>query len=106
MNLPLMRISGLTIGAVLLSIWCGKPGVYATSRTSGSIMTTGQMIAARFDHASVLLPTGRVSLVGGLERNGVITQPSAELFDPATDRFTATGRFPCTAWLGRYGNSP
>src|ERR1700733_887610 len=34
---------------------------------------------------------GRVLIVGGLERNGV-TQPSAELFDPATDHFAATGR--------------
>jgi len=91
MNLPLTRISGLAIGTVLLSVWCAKPGVYAINRTAGSIVTTGQMIAARFDHAAVLLPTGRVLLVGGIERNGV-TQPNAELFDPATGRFTATGR--------------
>jgi hypothetical protein len=49
------------------------------------------MTVARFDHAAVLLPTGRVLIVGGIERNGVM-QPSAELFDPATGHFTATGK--------------
>jgi hypothetical protein len=49
------------------------------------------MIAARFDHAAVLLPSGRVLIVGGIERNGVM-QPGAELFDPVTGRFTVTGK--------------
>lgn len=86
-----LRIVGGTIGALLLCICCGEPGTRATSHSSGTIVATGQMMAARFDHAAVLLPTGRVLIVGGLERNGV-TQPSAELFDPAKGRFTATGR--------------
>jgi hypothetical protein len=85
------RIVGVAAGALLLSACCSEPGVDATSRTAGSIVPTGQMIAARFDHAAVLLPTGRVLMVGGIERNGVM-QPSAELFDPATRRFAATGR--------------
>jgi hypothetical protein len=86
-----LRIVGVTTGALLLSICCYESGVRATGRTSGSIITTGAMIAARFDHAAVLLPTGHVFIVGGIERNGVM-QPSAELFDPATGRFTITGR--------------
>lgn len=85
-----LRILGMTIGALLLSICCSEPGVRATSRAAGSIATTGHMTAARFDHAAVLLRTGRVLIVGGIERNGVM-QPSAELFDPATGRFTMTG---------------
>ncbi len=86
-----LRIVGATTAALLLSLWCSEPDVRATSRTLGSIVETGQMIAARFDHAAVLLPNGRVLIVGGIERNGVM-QPSAELFDPATRLFTATGR--------------
>ena len=49
------------------------------------------MIAARFHHAAVLLYSGQVLIVGGIERNGVM-QPSAELFDPVTGRFTITGK--------------
>ena len=86
-----LRIMCVTAGSFLLSIWCLEPGVDATGRTSGSIVTTGSMTVARFDHAAVLLPTGRVLIVGGIERNGVM-QPSAELFDPATAHFTATGK--------------
>ena len=72
-----LRIVGVIIGTLLLSIFCLDPGVHATSRGSGSIVKTGEMIAARFDHAAVLLPTGHVLVVGGIERNGVM-QPSAE----------------------------
>jgi hypothetical protein len=86
-----LRIIGVTAGTLSLCIFCGGSGVRATRATGGSIITTGQMTAARFDHAAVLLQTGRVLLVGGIERNGVM-QPSAELFDPTTGRFTPTER--------------
>jgi len=85
-----LRIIGVTIGTLSLCICCAESGVRATGRNMGSIVATGQMIAARFDHAAVLLQNGRVLVVGGIERNGVM-QPSAELFDPATGRFTMTG---------------
>jgi hypothetical protein len=85
-----LRIVGMAIGPLLLSICCAEPGVRATSHTSGSIVATGQMIEARFDHA-VLLHTGRVLIVCGIERNGVMQQ-DAELFDPITRQFTMTGK--------------
>ena len=86
-----LQMIGAATGALLLSLSWPGPGIRATSRTGGTIVATGQMAAARFHHAAVLLSTGRVLIVGGIERNGVM-QPSAELFDPATGNFTATGK--------------
>ena len=86
-----LRIVGAIAGMLLVSLCCSEPGVHATNRAAGSIVPTGQMSVARFDHAAVLLPTGRVLIVGGIERNGVM-QPSAEIFDPADGHFTTTGR--------------
>ena len=75
----------------MLSLLWAEPGRGATSPIAGTIVATGQMTVARFDHAAVLLPTGRVLIVGGIARNGVM-QPGAELFDPATGSFTNTGK--------------
>ena len=74
---------------MLLCICGAERGVRATSHTVGTIAATGQMTVARFDHAAVLLRNGRVLIMGGLERNGEM-QPSAELFNPVTGRFTRT----------------
>jgi len=49
------------------------------------------MTVVRFDHAATPLPNGDVLVVGGISRNGIM-QPTAELFDPATGRFTPTGK--------------
>jgi hypothetical protein len=84
-----LRIMCVIAGSFLLGTCRLESGVDAMGRTSGSIVTTGPMTVARFDHAAALLPTGRVLIVGGIERNGVM-QPSAELFDPATAHFMAT----------------
>ena len=87
MNLSPLRTVGFTMGPLSLST---SHFDRATSPATGSLVRAGQMIAARFDHAAVFLPSGRVLIVGGIERNGVI-EPSAEVFDPATGQFTATG---------------
>jgi len=51
---------------------------------------TGAMIHVRFDHCAALLQDGRVLIAGGDNRTGTVFT-SAELFDPATRSFVATG---------------
>lgn len=91
-----LRIASATTAALAFSLYCAEDGVRPTSvqatvSTAGTVSATGQMAAARFDHAAALLPNGRVLIVGGIERNGVM-QASAELFYPVTGRFTETGK--------------
>jgi hypothetical protein len=44
--------------------------------------------APRAEHLTVMLPFGRVLVIGGMESNEV---PSAELYDPATGEWTVSG---------------
>lgn len=84
---------GVLLLVVLVVSACAMRGAgLVTAANPGSgIVATGNMTVARFDHTATLLPNGQVLIVGGLERNGVI-QPTAELFDPATGRFTLVGK--------------
>jgi hypothetical protein len=85
-----LRTIGSAAGVLLLGVCGTASALRSATRPAGLIVTTGQMIAACFDPAAVLLPTGRVLIVGGIERNGVM-QPGAELFYPVTGRFALTG---------------
>ena len=59
---------------------------------SGTWNTTGSMAAARMDHTATLLPEGKVLVAGG-GRNPAESpaMTSAELYDPSTGSWTATG---------------
>jgi len=64
--------------------------------TTATFSPTGAMIVARSDASATLLPDGRVLIVGGNAATPAsppqgVALASAELFDPATGRFTATG---------------
>ena len=54
-----------------------------------SWVTTGSMGTARLAHTATLLQSGKVLVAGG--SNGVNSFGSAELYDPATGLWTATG---------------
>jgi Kelch motif len=58
----------------------------ASAATSGTFSLTGSMNAARVGSTATLLPDGDV-----LETGVVATGPSAELYNPATATWTATG---------------
>jgi hypothetical protein len=77
--------------------------------STGTSSATGNMTTRRFDHTAVLLPDGTV-LIAGSQRSGFYdgTGPhalgSAEIYDPLTSTFAATGdmitpRFAHTATL-------
>ncbi len=59
---------------------------------SGASTATGSLNVPRYGHSAILLPDGRVLVVGGLDHcNDTHPLASAELYDPASGTWTATG---------------
>jgi hypothetical protein len=76
---------------LLLLVVAGASNTLAQSK--GSFARTGDMMMARSQHTATLLLTGKVLIAGGsstarLEESLVA---SAELYDPETGTFSATG---------------
>jgi WD40 repeat protein len=60
--------------------------------TTGKFSATGSMTIAREHHTATLLPDGRVLIVGGdRDMRSLNYLASAEIYDPATGKFSATG---------------
>lgn len=86
----------LTNGNVLIAGGDGGRGVLASAElyepVSGKFTATGNMSTARRGHSASLLADGRVLISGGLVRCcPPLFTSSAELYDPSTGIFTATG---------------
>ena len=58
--------------------------------TKGEVIATGTMKTRRSGHTATLLRNGKVLIVGGMVRNGEFVA-EAELYDPATGRFSPAG---------------
>ena len=62
---------------------------------TGKWILTGSMATARSNHTATLLPNGHVLVVGGLSNGnsgaGTSCATTAELYDPSTAQWTATG---------------
>lgn len=61
----------------------------ASSGAPSNFSFTGNLATARNGHTATLLPSGKVLVVGGSD--GTMGLASAELYDPATGSWTATG---------------
>jgi hypothetical protein len=61
---------------------------------TGRFSQTGSQATARMGHTATLLPNGRVLIAGGVgtgSAGGQLALASAELYDPATGKFSPTG---------------
>ncbi|MEO8432974.1 MAG: kelch repeat-containing protein [Acidobacteriota bacterium] len=79
-------------GYTLVANVIGFPGITATTNgfnVEGFCGSVTPMTAARKWHTATRLPNGKVLIAGG--HDGTAALSSAELFDPATGAFTATG---------------
>ena len=62
--------------------------------STGTFSPTGNMVHARSQHTATLLPDGKVLIAGGISDSlagKIALVATAELYDPATGTFTATG---------------
>jgi hypothetical protein len=65
----------------------GQSGQPGQATAIGRVEKIGSMTAARACHTQTVLPNGKVLITGGSARGGQ-NNKSAELYDPATQRFT------------------
>lgn len=92
MNTRWMKFSLATFAILAVSCLLTRPSAWnVKADTAGRIIPTGDTLEPRFDHTATLLPNGKVLIAAGMARNG-LAEPTAELYDPGTGRFTLAGK--------------
>src|ERR1044071_10341413 len=88
LHVSAFQITFMSLSALLLAL----TGAGAQNQPEASWTPTGSMAIDRYNHTATLLPSGKVLVAGGISLHvvGNILR-SAELYDPATGIWTATG---------------
>ncbi len=91
------RATLLNNGKVLItgglsSVWPQQRLAEIYDPATGVFSLAGEMTVVRADHTATMLPNGQVLLIAGSTGRSIneAVTPSAELFDPVTNRFTET----------------
>ena len=90
---PAREIVGAPLRGLCILIFLGVTGSTSTAQTTGAFTVTGSMTTARSGHTATLLPSGKVLIAGGIPLDWPDDPllSTAELYDPATGTFAATG---------------
>jgi len=79
----------LTDGNVLIAGGADHATAEVYDPSSGKMLPTGPMNSLRKEHRATLLPNGSVLITGGVDSTGQVLA-TAELYNPATRKFTLT----------------
>src|SRR5438552_6902805 len=79
----------LVVGLFAVALATSLAAPAGASQTSGTWTHTGSMTTPREGQTAALLENGQVLVMGGHNNSGALS--SAELFNPATSKWTATG---------------
>src|SRR5689334_1794516 len=84
-----LRFTLVWVFAVLLT-FAAEGQIQQSPTGDPSWVPTGNLGTARAYHTATLLPNGKVLVAGGIDSSFTVLR-SAELYDPATGIWTATG---------------
>lgn len=96
-------ITGVALGSTTITAAIGSVTASAPlSITTNTWFPTGSLTMSRAKHTATLLPNGKVLVAGGMvgTSGGLTTQvtASAELYDPVSGRWSATGSLTTARW--------
>jgi hypothetical protein len=86
----LLLVAALTISFAIAASAFHTTTTSASAPRIGTVNAATPMLEPRSGHSATLLPNGKVLLAGGMRRNQDFYK-SAELYDPATGKFSKTG---------------